>query len=443
MFKLTERNHPAGIKSLMVAVAFFAFQSVFASGVQQELRDGVHQYRVTFSKKNVCDEGVITLLGCHHYVRLETLPKEQQSVLFDEVKKSDRLYNERTDEFINVKLRSYLNVMEKIASTPALLANNFFSNYTQKISKRSHPPLVHDQVIDYFVTIINSKLTPSFLDLINMHFEGDSLSKLKVLADAEIVQRLPERLVYDFTASYIKRTSLEYQMMDLLRTEKSDGHRVCALDLEPEMKESEQVLFGRTVDFSALMVENVRDAVLDFYSGYQWMFEEGSSFTAIPKELDRQIQVLCSISDDMKQRINQGVLFRKIQEDRNIQNCSVLMKIGLRQSVQSYTSGQFVLGSSEENAAERNYMWLQGPLVSATSVPRSFVEFGDAHLLSAGEDRGILNFFIDRLLNRDEDYWHAKLGAKAWLVWKSVEVTAVERLSETGEYHNAHKAVDK
>lgn len=418
-------------------VIFSSFQDAFASDLVQELSEGVHQYRVKFLKKNVNEEGTITLLGCHHYIRFETLSESQQGILAVHATESTRLYNERTDDHLNTKLRKYLDVLEKIAVTPVLLESNFFGDYAKGISNQTGGcATMHPHVSDYFMKILKGKLTPLFLELLRMPLDERSLSAIQTLATPQIIEKLPERLVYDFTASYVKRTSLEYQVMDLHRAVHGVKKDVYALDTGSELNENEKALFMEEVDFSLLSDENMRRKVLEFYGGYTWMFDESPIHSVMPKSLAQQVQVLCAVSKDMKERINKGVLLRKVQEDPNIPNCSAMMRIGLKQDVQSYQAGDFVLGTSAEEVVQRNYDWLQGTLLTAIDVPHSLIEFGDAHLLSAGQERGILQFFIDRFLKRDEDFWRHKLNGDAWSMWENMEVNSIERLSQSGVYHS-------
>ncbi|MGN6669942.1 MAG: hypothetical protein ACTHJ4_00165 [Candidatus Nucleicultricaceae bacterium] len=416
-------------------VIFSHDQNAFASDLVQELCEGVHQYRIKFLKKNAGDEGTITLLGCHHYICLETLPEAQQAVLAVQAAESTRLYNERTDAYLNTKLRKYLDILGKIAVTPMLLESNFFGDYAKKISNQPGRTALHPQVSDYFMRILKCKLTPLFLELLRMPLDERSLAALQTLTIPQIVEKLPERLVYDFTASYVKRTSLEYQVIDLHRAAQGRQQDVYALDAGLELKKNEEALFMEDVNFSPLSDATVREKVLDFYDDCKWMFDESPIHSVIPKSLAQQVQVLCSVSEDMKEKINHGVLLRKIQEDQSIPNCSAMMRIGLKQSVQSYRSGDFTLGTPAENVVQRNYGWLQRTLLSVIDTPHSLIEFGDAHLLAAGHDRGILQFFIDRLLKRDEDFWCHKLGEEAWRMWECMEVQSVERLSQNGIYH--------
>ncbi|MBX9696869.1 MAG: hypothetical protein K2X53_02165, partial [Alphaproteobacteria bacterium] len=296
----------------------------------------------------------------------------------------------------------------------------------------NHSP-VHPHVSEYFSRILNQKMHQGFLDLLDINLNETALEAIRALAQPEKVERLPLRLVYDFTASYVKRTSLEYQIIDQYRSA-TGNPRVCALDGASELNEGEEALFNGAVDFSPISSASVRAEVLSFYGDLGWMFNETPIYSVIPKALAQQVQVLCSVPEEMKQRINEGILTRILQEDLGIQNCSALTRMKMKSSINNYLEGQIIIGTSAENVVGRNYDWLKGALLNAISETQNLVLFGDAHLMAAGNNRGVLQFFMDHLSEKESDFWSVTLGFESWHAWQKITIKSVERLTKNGIY---------
>lgn len=419
---------------VFLVVFLHVFNANASLAPQNELCEGVHQYRIKFFRNNNGEEGSLTLLGCHHYMRLESLPSAQQHILANDAAQSAEVYNERTDKYLNRKIHTYIDVLQKIADNPEVLESNFFDEYARTISHETRHSPVHPHVSVYFSRILNQKLKPGFLGPLEINLSETSLEAIRRLAQPETVEKLPLRLVYDFTSSYIKRTSLEYQMIDQYRASHAVP-RVYALDETNERQENEEALFNEVVDFTPVRSESVRSRVLSFYGDLSWMFDEHAIYSVIPQTLAQQVQALCCVSDDMKQRINNGTLLRILQEDLAVQNCSALMRMGLKSTISSYLGGAIVLGTSAENVVERTYTWLRGALLNAITETQSLVIFGDSHLISAGNNRGVLQFFMDLLSREKGVFWNQTLGDEAFHAWQNITVQSVERLTKEGIYH--------
>ncbi|MBX9697521.1 MAG: hypothetical protein K2X53_05515, partial [Alphaproteobacteria bacterium] len=313
----------------------------------------------------------------------------------------------------------------------------------------------------------------SFVESIGLQTTEDTLKKIATtFSDIKTASLLPQRLVYDFVLSVLKKGSLENQVLDHAKQQssslnqkfselslkdnddkskaesKSKASHLISLDEGESLSEEEKRLFLMPVDFSQLTDSTNRNAVLNFYGNNLWRFnEEEGVKTYITPLLSQQLSALCGINSEARAVTCQAIALGQAAHARtrlkeNPQDSAA--RNALRENPEKiaythYASGTWRYSGDERGVANRNYRWLQGPLknlVLDAEQPDKIALFGYSHLKGAASEnhRGILDFFIDLMARKNNAFWQARLGESVFGDWAKLRINSIQRLTQDGSY---------
>lgn len=449
---------------------------------QSRFSQGLHQYKMTYSiedtqtkEKNssLCPAPYsLTIIGCNHAIPREDLPGKQPDVIEALMRQKASIASEKADFYLDTKLIGYINILASFLEHPHLLFDGYFEKFTRaKFGPHAH--VIDPAVTLNFTNLMRQVTSKAFIESIGLQTTEETLKKIATtFSDAQTVSHLPQRLVYDFVLSVLKKGALENQVLDnakqqspsldqkfseLSLNDEDDKSKVertrsanhfISLDEGDSLSEEEKQLFLVPVDFSQLIDPNIRNTVLNFYGSNLWRFngEEGVK-TYITPLLSQQLSALCGINPEARAVTCQAIALGQAGQART------RLKIDPRDSAARkalsenpekiayahYASGSWKYSGDDRGVAKRNYQWLQGPLqtlVFDTEERNKIALFGYSHLKGVASEnhRGILDFFIDLMAQQNYAFWQARLGESVFGRWAKLRINSIERLTQDGRY---------
>lgn len=449
--QISQRGFSSKLRYSLLAL-FTVFRASMVCGVESYQKNdlncllppGLHYYKITYVNEAPAPsllEGEVrelVLMGCHHAIPWMLLEPSQQESLKTFLKNNPLIAHECGSLYHSEKLGFYINFFLDLWHYSDIILNSTFIRYSEYKYNRQNSASEIQWIVDYFKDAIRGLAQRDTLEKLDLYDKigGRNIANLLMFAQDSVMDHLPLSLVLNFLNCYVKHTCVEYQILrDVAR---KGPVKVYGLDDHKERIKEEKGGFSENHQALTLLAHTaLLESLLNYYAQPKGTIK----IAELPnQDLERMLDFMCFLSEERKIMFLNTVASRVMVEKKlnrmSIQNYRIL-----NYEIESFRNGDFdtLTELQINNLQNRNYGWLCNPIrkICMESDRQALVMFGASHL--GGRTRkvtyvGILDFFIDLLLEKNQEYWSILFnnnGSRGW--FPPLNVLKIQRLSFSGE----------